>query len=82
MLLAYVAECCLRIIYSDKTSLFDPLLEKDGSVSSDNRNLQLLAIEMYKSSKGLSPPIVTELFENKNEHQYNLIHHSQFTYLL
>ena len=59
----------LRIIYSDKIY----------SVSILNRNLKLLAIEMYKAHKGLSPPIITEIFEKKNEHQYNLKHNSEFT---
>ena len=69
---------CLRIIYSDKIS-FEALLEKDSPVSIHNRNPQLLAIEIYKASKGLFPPITKELFEKKNEHQYNLRHNSQFT---
>ena len=71
--------CPLRIIYSDKTSLFEVLLEKDGSASIHNRNLQLLAIEMDNPSKRLFLTIVTELFEKKNERQYILRHNSQFT---
>ena len=70
---------CLCIIYSDKTSSFEALLEKDGSLSIHNRNLQLLVTGMYKASKGLSPTIITELFEKQNDHQYNLRHNSQFT---
>ena len=69
---------CLRIIYSDKQSSFVTLLEKDGSVSVHNRNLQILATEMYKVKNDLSPLIVTELFEHRNEH-YNLRKNSQFT---
>ena len=61
-------ERCLRIIYSDKQSSFETLLEKDGSVSAHNRNLQILATEMYKIKNDLSPLIVTELFEQRNEH--------------
>ena len=38
-------ERCLPI-YSDKQSLFETLLENDGSVSVHNRNLQILASEM------------------------------------
>ena len=34
---------------------------------------------MYKANKCLSPPIITEQFEKKNERQYNLRHNSQFT---
>ena len=54
-------------------------MEKDGSVSIHNRNLQLLAIAMYKASKGLFPSIITKLFVKKNDHQYNLRYNSQFT---
>ena len=39
-------ERCLRIIYNDKQSSFDELLNKDSSVSIHIRNLQKLAIEM------------------------------------
>ena len=55
----------LRIIFSDKTPSFEALLEKDGYVPIHNRNLQLLATEMYKARKDLSPPIMTKLFEKK-----------------
>ena len=61
-------KCCLDTIYSDKTSSFETLLEKNDSVSIHDRNLQLLAIEMYKARKGLSPPFIAELFKRKNEH--------------
>ena len=40
---------CLRIIYNDKQSSFIKLLEKDNSVSIHRRNLQILAIEMFKA---------------------------------
>ena len=39
-------ERCLRIIYNDKTSTFEELLEKNDSVYINYRNLQALAIEM------------------------------------
>ena len=61
-------ERCLRIIYSDKQSSFEALLEKDGSVSIHNRNIQILATEMFKIKNDLSPEIMTELFEQRNEH--------------
>ena len=71
-------ERCLRIIYSDKQSSFETLLEKDGSVSVHNRNLQILATEMYKIKNDLSPLIVRELFEQRNEQHYGLGKNSQF----
>ena len=60
-----LGERCLRIIYFDKTSSFEALLEKEGPVSIHNRNFQLVAIEMYKANKGLSLPIITEPFEKQ-----------------
>ena len=46
-------ERCLRMIYCDKQSSFEELLEKDSSVSIHERNIQILATEMYKVSKGM-----------------------------
>ena len=71
-------ERCLRIIYNDKQSSFEELLEKDGSVSIHIRNLQLLATEMYKVTKGLSPQIMNDVFTYKSQHSYNLRQISQF----
>ena len=48
-------ERCLRIIYPDKQSSFEMLLEKDGSVSVHNRYLQIVATDMYKIKNDLSP---------------------------
>ena len=70
---------CLRIIYSNKLSSFETLPEKDSSVSIGNRNLQILATEMYKIKNGLSPLTFTELFEKRNEQHYDLRNNSQFT---
>ena len=47
-------ERCLRIIYFDKQSSFKELLERDGSVSIHQRNLQFLATQMYKVRKYLN----------------------------
>ena len=51
----------LRIIYSDKTSWFEALLENDASFSIFKRNIQLLATETHNASKGLSSPIIAEV---------------------
>ena len=50
-------ERCLWNIYNNKQSSFNKLLEKDGSVSIYEGNLQLLAIEMYKIILNLWPKI-------------------------
>ena len=54
----------------------------DGSVPIRNRNLQILATEMYKVSKGLSPPIITELFKPRDEQHYNLRNNAEFPILV
>ena len=72
-------EHCLRIMYSDKQSSFETLLEKDGSASVHNRNLQVLATEMYKIMNDLSPLIITELFKQRNEQHCDFRKNSQFT---
>ena len=50
-------ERCPQIIYNDKHSSFNELLAKDGSVTVHIRNLQVLAIEMFKVSRGLCPSV-------------------------
>ena len=69
---------CLRIIYNDKQSSFIKLLEKDNFVSIHQRNLQILAIEMFKVSNGLSPVLMNDIFKLRGEQTYNLRKLSQF----
>jgi hypothetical protein len=52
----------LRFVYSDFTSTFEELLIQDNSVTVHQRNIQLVAIEMFKVIKGLIPPLMKELF--------------------
>ena len=54
---------CLEIVYNDKKSNFNELLVKDGSVFIHYQNLQKLAVEMFKVTRGLSPEIVNELLQ-------------------
>ena len=71
-------ERSLRIVYSDKTSDFSELLEKDGSVSIHYQNIRQLAIEMFKVSKGLCPEIVKGLLQVRNDIPYYLRQRSRF----
>ena len=71
-------EQCLRIIYNDKTSTFNELLEKDDSVSIHYRNIQALAIEMHKVANGMSPEIMNEIFQLREKSHYNLRYTSEF----
>ena len=61
-----------RIVYNDNISGFDELLVKDGSVSIHHQNLQKLAVEMFKVSRGLSPEILNELFRFREQITYEL----------
>ena len=54
-------ERCLRIVYNDNQSTFEELLEKDNTVSVHQRNLQFLAIELYKVINGISPDLMKEV---------------------
>ena len=71
-------ERCLRSIYKDQQSSFEMLSEKDFSVSIYKTDVQVLATEMHKVSKMLSPLFVSNIFEHKRSHCYNLQHNSQF----
>ena len=52
----------LRMVYHDETSSFKELLAKDGAVTIHHRNVQFLAIEMYKVFKGLAPTFLGDIF--------------------
>ena len=63
----------LRMVYREETSTFEELLERDGSVTIHQRNLQFLAIEMFKVKKGLAPIFMNEIFpKNKNKGAENV----------
>ena len=65
-------ERCLRIVYNDKQSSLNELLEKDGSFSIHMRNIQILDTEMYKLINNLSPPIMNTVFKLNSDSLYNL----------
>ena len=71
-------ERCLRIIYSDKKSNFDELLDKDEFVSIHYQNIQKLGIEMFKVLNGENHQIVNEIFRIRDETSYELRQRSCF----
>ena len=52
----------LQAVYLDYSSTFAELLEKDKSITIHQRNVQLVAIEMFKAAKEIGPDIVRDLF--------------------
>ena len=74
-------ERCLRIIYNDNTSTFKELLGKDNSVSIHYKNIQALAIEMYKVANGMSPKIMNEIFQLREKNLIiNYVIHLNFLF--
>ena len=70
-------ERALRLVYKNKTLSFVELLIMDNSFTVHHRNLQKLAIEMYKAKNILSPCFMTSIFPVSHNH-YNLRSESVF----
>ena len=70
-------ERALRIVYSDYKSSFNTFLEKDGFFSIHRRNVQSLAIEIYKFLHGLSPAILGDIIKLNRPNTYNLRTHQE-----
>ena len=73
----HIHERALRLVYKDYTSSFDELLLKDNSFRILLRNLQKLAIEIFKVKSGLAPeimknsfPIIENPYELRNETKF------------
>ena len=66
-----IHERSLRLVYSDKTSTFQELLDKSKSVSVHHKNIHVLAKEIYKTVNGVAPTIMNSIFETKDI-EYNL----------
>ena len=58
-----------RILYLYFQAKFGEVFEKDGSFSTNRRNIQTLAIEIFIFLNGLSPPLMNEVHcpKDKNE---------------
>ena len=58
-----IHERALRLVYKNETFLsFDELLKRDRSVSIHQKNLQILATEIYKAKNDLGPKIMKDTF--------------------
>ena len=71
---------CLRIVYRNNTPTYEELLETDNSVSVHFRNVQALAIELYKVVNRFSPDIMKDIlplnenlcYNTRNERTFHL----------
>ena len=59
-------ERALRLIYCDHASNFQELLQRDNYVTIHRKNIQALAIMIYKVVNNIAPTIVSELFSFSN----------------
>ena len=71
-------ERCLRIIFSDKKSNFDELLDKNESISIHYQNIQGLRIEMFKVLNDGNPQIVNKIFCIRDGTSYEVRQRSCF----
>ena len=58
----HIHERALRLVYDDYMTPFEELLLKDKSVSIHHRNLQKVAIEMFKVKNELCPSFIDNMF--------------------
>ena len=65
-------ERCLRVVYNNNQNTFEELLELDNSVSIHYKNLQCLAIELYKIFNGISPDIMKNVFPLNTSSTYDI----------
>ena len=59
-------ERALRLVHNDNTSSFYELLQKDNSITIHHRNIQKLALEMYRFKHRIASKIMCELFNEAN----------------
>ena len=75
-------ERCLRIIDDEKQPSSTELRNKDSSVSIHIRNIQKLAIEVFRFYNRLSAPLTNNIFKLRAENSFNLRHVSKFSRLM
>ncbi len=66
-----VQERAVRLIYNDKVSSYDDLLQRARVPSVLVRWQRVLATEVFKALKGISPPYIQDMFKQKDV-PYNL----------
>ena len=65
-----IHERALRLVYKDDVSSFSDLLKKDNAFTIHERNIQSLAIELFKVVNRISPEIMKHVFPLKETVRY------------
>ena len=65
-------ERALRLVYNDFEIPFQELLHIDKACTIHQRNIQTLALEIFKTKNNLNPEFVKDIFEDKRDAGYNL----------
>ena len=73
----HLHERSLRIVHKDNISSFEDLLKKDRSFTIHQRNIQSLAIELFKVKGNLSNNIMYDIFQTRKIN-YNLRSQTDF----
>ena len=73
----HLHERSLRIVYKDNISSFEDLLKRDKLFTIHQRNIQSLAIELFKVKESLSNNIMYDIFQTRKIN-YNLRSQTDF----
>ena len=73
----HLHERCLRLLYRDKSASSEKILKQGKSVTIHTRNLQILATDIFKAYRNISPPIFSEIF-HQSDINYNSQINSEF----
>ena len=68
----HIHERALRIVYQDFQSSFSALLVKDNSFTIHQKNLQLLATDIFQVQMNISPEIKNKIFDFSKNYAYEL----------
>ena len=63
--------------YDDHVSMLEELLRKDNNVSIHHRNIQILALEMFKITPNRSPQLMKVIFQERSLN-YNITSNARF----